>query len=83
MARSKTKHPGSGYHYILCDVCGFKVRRKDAKERWDNLLVCPKDFEEQHPQERVVITRSERPLAPRDSRPESEDQFGTGSIDDL
>jgi len=41
----------SGDHYVICDRCGFKVRRSQARRTWDNLIVCPVDFEERHPQD--------------------------------
>lgn len=37
----------------ICDVCGFKFKSDDLKERWDGLMVCRKDFEHRHPQERL------------------------------
>jgi len=41
----------SGDYYVHCDRCGFKVPRSKARRTWDNLLVCPHDFEERHPQD--------------------------------
>lgn len=32
-----------------CDVCGFKFKSGDLKERWDGLYVCRDDWEERHP----------------------------------
>jgi hypothetical protein len=38
-----------GDYFLLCDVCGFKIRRSEARKRWDNAMVCSKDYEERHP----------------------------------
>ena len=43
----------SGDEWFICDVCGGKFRRSVGKVRWDNLLVCPADFELRHPQDFV------------------------------
>jgi hypothetical protein len=34
----------------ICDVCGFKYKASELKKRWDNLMVCSKDYEHRHPQ---------------------------------
>lgn len=47
---------GPGYAYILCDVCGRKIRQKDAiliTDRYNtqsNLLVCKEDADKTNPQ---------------------------------
>lgn len=47
---------GPGYAYILCDVCGRKIRQKDAiliTDRYNtqsNLLVCKDDADKTNPQ---------------------------------
>jgi len=33
----------------LCDVCGFKFKASDLRERWDGMMVCEDDFEQRHP----------------------------------
>ena len=35
----------------ICDVCGFKFKASDLKQRWDNLMVCKDDFEYRHPED--------------------------------
>jgi len=35
----------------ICDVCGFKYKASELRKRWDNLMVCEKDFEHRHPQD--------------------------------
>lgn len=39
-----------GEWWAHCDVCGFKHHASDIKKRWDGLMVCPDDFESDHPQ---------------------------------
>lgn len=59
MAHGKhTANPGfdPGNHWVVCDVCGFDIRVKDIKERWDGLMVCPEDYELRHPQDFVRAT---------------------------
>ena len=43
----------AGDHNVICDVCGFQYKRSETRMRWDGLLVCSKDWEPRHPQERV------------------------------
>ena len=38
-----------GQWSVLCDVCGFKFKSGDIKERWDGLMVCHDDWEVRHP----------------------------------
>lgn len=51
----KTRNPGfePGNHWVTCDICGFNIRSSDAKETWDNLVVCPEDWEPRQPQDFV------------------------------
>ena len=30
---------------IICDVCGCKMKRSEARKRWDGMLVCGDDWE--------------------------------------
>ena len=55
----------------LCDVCGFKFKSSDLKERWDGLFVCKEDWEQRHPLdfERGTKEDTSVPWA----RPEGED----------
>lgn len=46
MARSRYK---KGDWNIRCDVCGFKFKSSEVKQRWDGLWVCRDDWEERHP----------------------------------
>lgn len=49
------RNPGyeAGNPWVECDVCGFEYRQDVMKERWDNLVVCPQDYEVRHPQDFV------------------------------
>ena len=50
-----TRNPGyqPGNHWMVCDLCGFDIRSKDAKEMWNGLWVCPIDWTTRHPQDFV------------------------------
>jgi|FLOH01.1.fsa_nt_gi hypothetical protein len=77
-------HYEPGNNWIICDECGRKFRRSDARKRWDGALVCINDWEEQHPQE-LVRGISER-IAVADPRPvPAEISIGVGDVtqDDL
>ena len=41
----------AGSANAICDVCGFKHKLQDLRQRWDGLWVCPHDFEHRHPQD--------------------------------
>jgi len=32
----------------VCQVCGFKFKARDLRERWDGLRVCRDDWEARH-----------------------------------
>jgi len=72
----KTRNPGwkSGQHWVHCDVCGFIYRQTKMRLRWDNLVVCPKDFERRQPQD-FVKGRKEDVAAKGLVRTEPEDTF--------
>ena len=76
----KIRNPGweSGNHWVECDMCGFIIRAEDAKVTWDNLVVCPEDYEPRHPQD-FVRAQEEDQAADEPVRPESEDTFVTVS----
>lgn len=57
-----------GDFYRQCDVCGFRYRASQTYKRWDNLIVCAEDYEDQHPQD-FVRGRKDRQSVP-DPRPE-------------
>lgn len=39
----------SGEWNAICDVCGFKFKSNQLKERWDGFMVCTRDYETRHP----------------------------------
>lgn len=76
---SSTRYPGNLHYYVICDVCGCKLRAKDAiqiNDRYNTLhkmVVCRKDADKANPQERLGTTvkpRQEKPL--KLVRPENE-----------
>ena len=74
----KTRNPGwiSGGHYAICDVCGFAYRANELLKRWDNAVVCRKDYEPRHPLEFVRAVKDDQ--APQGLvRSEPADQFTT------
>lgn len=40
-----------GDNKSCCPVCGKEYRASEYRKRWDGLWVCPKDYEERHPQD--------------------------------
>jgi len=73
-----------GDHWVICDVCGFKVRASQSLKRWDGLLVCHKDWETRHPQE-DVRGRVDRQLVDNPRPPPADVFVNPGDItrDDL
>lgn len=63
----------SGDHLAICDECGFKFYRSELRRRWDNALVCRKDWEQRHPQD-FVRARVDK-IRVSDPRGEGADQF--------
>lgn len=72
----KTRNPGfdPGNHWVQCDRCSAAIRAKDAMITWDNLVVCPDDWEIRHPQD-FVRGRLDDIQAKEPRRPESPDVF--------
>lgn len=71
-----------GDYYLLCEVCGFKIRRSEALKRWDGAMVCRKDFEQQQPldliepradQQNVLDARDAAPIFVTDNQVQPED----------
>lgn len=48
----------SGSWNGVCDVCGFKFKFTELQKRWDGLVVCHKDFEQDHPQKYIRVRES-------------------------
>ena len=74
----KTRSPGwkAGNHWVFCDRCSSAIRAKDAKKTWDNLIVCPDDWEPRHPQD-FVRGRRDDIRAKEPVRSEPADRFVT------
>ena len=55
----KPRNPGydPGNHWVTCDRCGFEYRNDVMKKTWDNLWVCPYDWEPRQPQDFVRARR--------------------------
>jgi hypothetical protein len=52
-----------GVWNVHCDVCGFRFKSDQVKRRWDNLMVCDKDWEVDHPQKYLRV-RGDRQYVP-------------------
>lgn len=52
---SKDWNYKSGDWWILCDVCGKKMKASHARHRWDGFIVCDKDFENRHPMDFIKV----------------------------
>jgi len=64
-----------GDHWIICDRCGFKVYRSQARKEWNGWLVCKdKCYEDRHPQEFVPPQRMDRQWV-EDARPRRPDVY--------
>lgn len=72
---SKPKLDGGkwpGQWRVVCDVCGFKFHSGDLRKRWDNLMVCQKDWEVKHPQLMIrVNTHMSYPDYRRQEQPDT------------
>ena len=60
----------------ICDICGLMFKLKElrplmVKGRNTNLLACPKDWNPDHPQNRLGEQRVDDPQALRNPRPET------------
>lgn len=52
---SKDWNYKSGDYWVICDVCGKKIKASHAKHRWDGFIVCDKDFEHRHSQDFIKV----------------------------
>lgn len=84
----KYGYPGDGYHYVQCDICGKKIRAKDAQIISDkfsdkaNLLVCGDDFDKTNPQQYIRAFKERQIAHPRYIRSEGTDSFQVNANDD-
>lgn len=72
---SYPKNPGfrAGQHKLVCDVCGEVHISSQMRRRWDNLMVCSKDWEMRQPQDFVRGVPDNQAVRP--SRPEPDNVF--------
>lgn len=83
-----TKHPGSGYIWVVCDICGKEYRRKDTVLVNDpfntqhGLVVCKWDLDQRNDQALPNRIRESVVPAPELIRVEKPDQFVTNDNDD-
>ena len=58
-----------GDYNAICDVCGFKFKFSELRDRWDGFLVCSKDWEPRHPRDFPQPARPERALTKTSPEP--------------
>lgn len=72
-------HPGSGSVYVICDICGRKVHRKDTvlvRDRYNfqnNMVVCFRDVDKVNQQSLPIRIRERLVSDPKTLRPPSPD----------
>lgn len=70
------KAPPRGSYYVICDICGVKIRANAAILITDkfhthyNLLVCKKDFTTRNPQTTLKAIKDDVSTNPKKTRPE-------------
>lgn len=42
-----------GDNWLICDICGFKIRASQSRSTWEGRIVCEADWEPRHPQDFV------------------------------
>lgn len=74
-------YPGNGYYYVICDVCGIKIRAKDAvliQDKYNllnNMLVCKADNDQTNPQQYIRAVTERQIDSPKMIRGEGPDNF--------
>lgn len=67
----------------ICDVCGFKFKASELRKRWDNLMVCRKDYETRHPMDFQKVPHTEQPTPwTRPEQPVTYKDVTFASVDD-
>lgn len=75
------KYPGDGHYYVLCDVCGKKMRARegvliqDKYNTLNGLFVCKKDADETNPQQYIRSIPERQISNPALIRSEGPNQF--------
>jgi len=67
----------------ICDVCGFKYKASELKDRWDGLKVCKEDWEPRHPQDFVRTPKDDQSVAWTRSEPADSFVDVTYAVDTL
>ena len=67
-----------GDYNVICDRCGFKVKRAECLKEWTGLLVCEKCWEPRHPQD-FVKAKADKQSVP-EPRPDTQTMFGTTAV---
>lgn len=76
------RYPGNDYFYIYCDVCGSKIRARDAvliTDKYNTLnrmAVCKHDADKTNPQQFVRAVQEKQIRKPYMVRSEPADTFG-------
>jgi len=67
-----------GDYWMICHVCGFKIRRSRMKKRYDGAWVCDQCWTPQHPQEFVKSIKET--IAVPVARPDDSDIFDETTV---
>lgn len=68
-----------GDYNAICDVCGFKYKASQLKQRWDGLMVCREDWESRHISD-FYRARGEDTSVPF-SRPDTNEAVWVGDLE--
>lgn len=77
--RQQKKSAVKGDWNAECDICKFVFKASELRERWDGFMVCPQDWEPDHPQRMRSMARVEDDQSVPWSRPESSATDVSGS----
>lgn len=75
----RLSYPGEGYYYVICDVCGKKIRRKDSvriDDKWNTqngLVVCKDDADRRNEQNKPIAIAEKQIPDPINIRPPQKD----------
>lgn len=81
MSYNNYSYPGNGWLYVICDICGKKIRQRDTVKITDryNLhfgaVVCKYDVDKTNPQAYPIYVRESRVPHPESLRSEQINQF--------
>ena len=70
-----------GDPWRICDRCGRPIRVSESKRTWDNLFVCPNDWEPRHPQEVLNDAKTDKQSFPDPRpRPDNDESYETTQV---